>query len=180
VKKTIGKGNFLLLFLIIIAVLACKTEPRSFEEEVRHHYNGERGFFYIKVPPALLTLVLRATDDREMHEFFKNARQVGVISFGDGFYESDRNDLVNNLEEMLNRHRYDDLITISEKDRKIILKIREQDGSVSELVAIVSQSDSPLLALTLSGEINIQTIASMASGFDYNKLLQLQSVGKRD
>jgi hypothetical protein len=170
---------FLLILSILVAVSACKTGPRNFEEEVRHLYNGKRGFFFIKIPPALLTLVLRATDDKEMHDFFKNARQVGVISFGEGFHESQRNDLVNNLEDMLNRHRYDDLITISEKDRKIILKIREQEGVISELVAIVSQSDSPLLALTLSGEINLETIAGMAAGFDYSKLLELQSVGKR-
>lgn len=167
------------ILLILLAFSACTTEPRSFEEEIRKVYQDQKGFFYIKVPPALLSLALKAADDEEMLQFFKNARQVGLISFGDGFPATENPDLVKNLEEMLARYDYEDLISISDTDKQIIMKIREDNGSVNELVAIVSQTDSPLITLTLSGEIDIQTIVQMAADFNFDRFLQIQSMGKR-
>lgn len=167
------------ILLILLAFSACTTEPGSFEEEIRKVYQDQKGFFYIKVPPALLSLALKAADDEEMLQFFKNARQVGIISFGDGFPATENPDLVKNLEEMLARYDYEDLISISDTDKQIIMKIREDNGSVNELVAIVSQTDSPLITLTLSGEIDIQTIVQMAADFNFDRFLQIQSMGKR-
>jgi hypothetical protein len=167
------------ILLILLAFSACTTEPRSFEEELRKVYQDKKGFFYIKVPPALLTLALKAADDEEMLQFFKNARQVGIISFGDGFPATENPDLVKNLEEMLARYDYEDLISISDTEKQIIMKIREDNGSVNELVAIVSQTDSPLITLTLSGEIDIQTIVHMAADFNFDRFMEMQSMGRR-
>jgi hypothetical protein len=167
------------ILLILLVFSGCTTEPRSFEEEIRKVYQNQKGFFYIKVPPALLSLALRATDDAEMVQFFRNARQVGIISFGDGLPASENHLIVKNLEEMLTRYEYEDLISISDKDKQIIMKIREHNGTVNELVTIVSQTDSPLITLTLSGEIDIQTIVHMAADFNFDRFLQMQSMGRR-
>jgi hypothetical protein len=165
--------------LFLLAFSACTTEPRSFEEEIRKEYQNQKGFFYIKVPPALLSLALKAADDPEMLQFFKNARQVGIISFGDGFPASENPVLVKKLEEMLERYEYEHLISISDNEKQIIMKIREDNGSVNELVVIVSQTESPLITLTLSGEIDIQTIVHMAADFNFDRFLQMQSMGRR-
>jgi hypothetical protein len=167
------------ILLVFFALSACTTEPRSFEEEIRKVYQNQKGFFYIKVPPALLSLALKAADDEEMLKFFKNARQVGIISFGDGITATETPGLVKNLEEMLARYDYEDLISISDHEKRIIMKIKEDNGSVNELVAIVSQTDSPLITLTLSGEIDIQTIVHMAADFNFDRFLQMQSMGRR-
>jgi hypothetical protein len=167
------------IILILLAYSACNTEPRSFEEEIRKDYQNQKGFFYIKVPPALLSLALKAADDEEMLQFFKNARQVGIISFGDGFPATENPDLIIKLEEMLARYEYEDLIRISDSDKTIIMKIREDNGSVNELITIVSQTDTPLITLTLSGEIDIQTIVSMAADFNFDRFLHMQSMGRR-
>jgi hypothetical protein len=167
------------ILLIILAFSACITEPRSFEEEIRKVYQNQKGFFYIKVPPALLTLALKAADDEEMLQFFKNARQVGIISFGDGFLPSENHGLAKDIEEMLIRYNYEDLIRISDNEKQIIMKIKEDNGNVNELVTIISRTDSPLITLTLSGDIDIQTIVHMAADFNFDRFLQMQSMGRR-
>ena len=170
-------GKWVAVLLAVFTMAACASEPKNFEEELRQVYQAERGFFYIKVPPALLTLALKAADDNEMSEFFNNARQVGIISFGEGFHVSEYPEIVSNLEDMLRRYQYEDLISISDTDKRIIMKIKENNGRATELVAIVSEASSPVIALTLSGDIDIKTIVAMASDLNFNQFLEMRSMG---
>lgn len=169
---------FIYFMAILFVFAACTSEPKSFEEDIRQAYQDERGFFFIKVPPALLTLALKIADDSEMTEFFGDARQVGIISFGEGFPTSENPVLVQTLEEMLGRWDYEDLMKISDADRTISMKMKEDGGDVTELVTIVSQTGGPVMALTLSGKINLQTVVTMAADFDFEKLLQMQGMGR--
>jgi hypothetical protein len=164
---------------LIIGVAACSSEPRNFEEEVRHIYQNERGFFYLKIPPAILSLALKMADDQEMTDFFGDAKQVGIITFGEGFPVSKNPEIVNTLEEILARHDYEDLIRISDQDRLISMKIKENDGKATELVTIISETAGQVMALTLSGEINIQTVVKMVADFDHDMLMQMQGMGRR-
>lgn len=164
---------------LMIAVFACSSEPRNFEEEVRHIYQNERGFFYLKIPPAILSLALKMADDQEMTDFFGDAKQVGIITFGEGFPVSRNPEIVKTLEEILVRHDYEDLIRISDQDRMISMKIKENNGKATELVTIISETSGTVMALTLSGEINIQTVVKMSADFDYDLLMQMQGMGRR-
>lgn len=163
---------------LLVALTACKTEPENFDDEVRQTYQHEKGFFYVKIPPSLLTLVLRSIDDQEIVDFFGDAHQVGIITFGEKFSDEENRNIFVSLEEMLTRYEYDDLIRLSDKEKTISLKIKENQGKVTELVTIVSQKASPVMALTLSGEIDIQTVVGLAADFDYDKILKMQEMGK--
>jgi hypothetical protein len=172
--------NYLLAALsFTFAFASCTSEPRSFEEEVRHVYRNDRGFMYIKIPPALLTLALNMIDDKDMADFFGDARQVGIITFSDEFSDNESNELVKNLEEMLTRYGFEYLIRISDSGKLISMKIKESNGKVTDLVTIVSENPGPVTAITLSGEIDVQSIVRMASELDYNKLLDISSMGRR-
>jgi hypothetical protein len=167
------------LFSILILLPACSNEPKSFEDEVRHVFQGTRGFYYVKIPPALLTLVLKMTDDKDLIDFFGNARQVGIISFGEALSEGKNNELVKDLEQMLDRYDFEELIRISDSGQLISMKIRQEDGRISELVAILSQNPGPVTGITLSGEIDVQTIVRLAADMDFDKLMQLHEIGRR-
>ncbi len=167
------------LLSLMILLPACTNEPRSFEEEVRHVYHGQRGFYYVKIPPALLTLVLKMSDDKDMIDFFGDARQVGIITFGEGLSEGKNHELVKNLEQMLDKYEFEELIRISDGGRLISMQIREQGGTVTDLVAILSQNPGPVTGITLSGEIDIQTIVKLVADLDFDRLMQLQEMGRR-
>lgn len=167
------------VIFLVTALTACKTETESFDAEVRKTYQHEKGFFYLKIPPSLVTLVLRSIDDKEIIDFFGGARQVGIIAFGEKFSDEETQNLIVSLEEMLSRYEYEDLLRISNKEKTISLKIKENKGKVTELVTIVSQKASGVMALTLSGELDIQTVVRLAADFDYDKLLEMQIMGKR-
>ena len=160
---------------LLLLATGCSREPASFEEEVRMTYQNKRGFFYIKVPPALLTLVLKSAGDKNIPEFLGNARQVGIIAFGEGFPAAKNTELVTSLEEMINRYDYEDLITISDHESRISMKLKEEKGKVSELIILVSKPGESVMVLTLSGDIDIQTVAGLAADFDYGQLLEMQS-----
>lgn len=169
---------FIAAIILIIVIAACSSEPKNFEEEVRNIYQDERGFFYLKIPPAILSLAIKMADDQEMTDFFGDAKQVGIFSFGEGFPVSKNPEIVRNLEEILARHDYEDLIRISDQDRLISMKIKGNNGKATELVTIISETAGTVMALTLSGEINIQTVVQMAADFDYDVLMQMQGMGK--
>jgi hypothetical protein len=167
------------IFSLLIFFAACSSEPRSFEEEIRQVFHGTRGFYYVKIPPALLTMVLKMADDKDMTDFFGDARQVGIISFGEALYEGKNHELVRELEQMLYKYNYEELIRISDAGRIVSMSIREENGKISELVAILSQNPGPVTGITLSGEIDIQKIVQLAAELDFDKLMQLPEAGRR-
>ena len=171
--------HFIPGFFLLATIAGCSSEPRSFEEELRQAYQHDKGFYYLKVPPALLSLALQITDDQELIDFFGDARQVGIISFGESMHSIENDELVRSLEDLLIKYEYEDLIRISDQDRLISMKVKEDMGNITELVAIVSQTEGPVMAMTLSGEINLQTIVKMAADFDYDRLMQMQGMGRR-
>ncbi|TVR70820.1 MAG: DUF4252 domain-containing protein [Marinilabiliales bacterium] len=164
---------------VMILFPACTSEPKSFEDEVRHLYQDNRGFFYLKIPPALLTLALSVADDPGMNRFFGDARQVGLISFGEGIPASESKEIIRNLEEMLTRYQYEELIRISDSGRLINMRMKENSGRVTDLVTIISETDGQLMAITLSGDIDIEQIVMMAADFDFGQLMELRAMGGR-
>ncbi len=164
---------------VMILFPGCTHEPKSFEDEVRHLYQDNRGFFYLKIPPALLTLALSVADDPEMSRFFGDARQVGLISFGEGIPASESKEIITNLEELLARYEYEELIRISDSDKLINMKIKENSGKVTDLVTIISQPGGAVMAITLSGDIDVGQIVMMAADFDFGQLMELQAMGGR-
>jgi hypothetical protein len=171
--------NFLrAVFLLMIVISSCSSDPQTFEEEVRHVYQRQKGFYFIKIPPALLSVVVRATEDQGMIDFFGDARQVGIISFGEERPDDENNKLVKSLEEMLGRYDFEDLIRISDSEKSISIKIKENNGKVTDLVTIVSGKPGPVTAITLSGEIDVETIIKAAGDFDYDMLMRMPGIGR--
>ena len=166
-----------LSFLIVFT--SCTNEPKSFEEEVRQIYKGTRGFYYLKIPPALLTMFLKIADDKEMMDFFGNARKVGIIYFGEETGNRENNEMVKELEAMLAKYDFVDLIRISDSRQLISMKIKEKDGIVTDLVAVVSQDRGPVTGITLSGEIDVETIVKMAADLDFDKLMKMQEMVRK-
>lgn len=162
----------------MVLLPACSTDPQTFEEEVRHVYKRQKGFYFIKIPPALLSLALQATGDQDMIDFFGDAGQVGVISFGAERSEDENNKLVKALEEMLDRYDFEDLMRISDSEKLISMNIKENNGKVTDLVTIVSGKPGALTAITLSGEIDVQTIIKVAADFDYDLLMRMSGIGR--
>ncbi len=173
------KRIFTAIFTLVIVLTACTHDPKSFEEEVRHTYRDQRGFFFIKIPPALMNLALNIADDPDMSRFFGNARQVGIMSFGDGFPDAKNRELVNDLEQMLIKYDYEELIRITDSDKIIAMKMKENNGKVTELVTIVSQHQGPVMAVTLSGEVDVQQVIMLAADLDFDMLMNLQAMGGR-
>lgn len=176
----ISLNHQIIAFLFLTtAVTACKTEPLNFEEEVRQVYQNKKGFIYLKVPPVLLSIAMKSSDDNEMLDFFGNARQVGIIVLGEGFPDPDNPELLKNLEEMLNRYLYQDVISISEIDRFISLKIKEGDGRIVEVVTLISQSGSPVVIITMSGEIDVHSVVNMVADLDFDRIMKIQGMRRR-
>ena len=173
IKSTLALAGALLL------ISACSPDPKTFEDEVRHLYQDRRGFMYIRIPPALLTLALRAADDPGMTRFFGDARQVGLISFGEEYSREDNAAIIRTLEELLVKYQYEDLIRISDSEKLISMKMKESGNRVTDMVTIISEREGPLMAVTLSGDIDIQQIVLMASEFDFSRLMELQAMGGR-
>ena len=162
---------------LIVLFAACSGEPKTFEEEVRQLYQGDKGFFFIKIPPALMSLALNVAGDSDMSRFFGDARQVGVMSFGEGFSSTEKPVIVSQLEELLVKYEYEELIRISDSEKLLSMKMKENNGKVTELVTIVSQQDGPVMAVTLSGQIDVEQVVMMAADFDFDMLMDLQAMG---
>lgn len=154
------KRHFSFIIIIVLAgLIGCNRPPRSFSEAMTEKYQGDKSFYHIKIPPALLHIVLKDEDTDEMSNLLKDINQLGVISVGNKSAET-RDVLDGEITEWLNYFQYEDLLTIAESGSKMSFKIRTKDGQIHEFMAIVSDSQSVMI-ITLYGKLDMKQVMSM-------------------
>ena len=154
--------KFHLSFIIIIflaGLIGCNRPPRSFSEAMADKYQGNKNFFHIKVPPALLHIVIKDEEAGEMGLLLKDINQVGVMSIGNKSAET-KEILDGEIAEWLNYFQYEDLLTIAESGRKMSFKIRTKDRQVHELMASVADSESVMI-ISLYGKLDMKQVMSL-------------------
>lgn len=145
--------------IFLIALIGCNRPPRSFSEAMSDKYRGDKNFFHIKVPPALLHIALKDEVAGEMSNLLKDINQVGVMAIGKNSNET--GEALNvEIAEWVNHFQYEDLLTFAEGGRKMSFKTLTKNDQVHELMAIVNDSQGVMI-ISLYGKLDMKQVMSM-------------------
>lgn len=161
-----------LLFMAAVFLPACQTTPeeaKSFRA-IFDHYREIEGVTAISFPPSLAGLFLSGDDpdQAELKGLMQELSTFRMLTVDKG------NDTL--LQEMnasvtsfTGRNEFQDLFRIQAEDDDIFIRIREEDGIVSEAVMMVSGEDG-FFVMQLKGEIRLGHFTSLAESGNLEKL----------
>jgi hypothetical protein len=169
---------FCLLILLVIALAACNRPAKNFSDAMLDKYQGQPGFFHVKIPPGLMQLVFNGEQGKEMTELFRDVNQVGIMVMSRQL--SVENEILQaEVAEQLRNFNYDDLFTVAESGSILSFKVLEKNGQLNELMAMVSDEEGIIL-VSLYGKMEMGQIMSMAGKLSPEVLQSFADIRSRE
>ena len=147
-------------------------------DKIFEKYGGKEGYTTVHISSFMFNLLNSLeTDDPEYNEF-KNAtsgiNSIKILTQDGGNSESFGKELL----EMLPRSEYQEMMTVKDQEEEVLFLARESGGKITEFLLIVSGgSDDVLIAIT--GDIDLESLSSIASGLDIPGMENLDELEKR-
>ena len=114
------------------------------------------------------------TDDPEYNEFKRatsGINSIKILTQDGGNSEAFGKELL----EMLPRSEYQEMMVVKDQDEDVLFLAREQDGRITEFLLIVSGGGEDAL-IAITGDIDLESISSIASGLDMPGLENLEEM----
>ena len=170
-KRTIIVGA-----MFLVGVLAFGQQ--SAVDKVFDKYSGKEGYTTVYISSFMFNLLNSLdVDDPEYNEFKKatsGINSIKILTQDGGNSESFGKELL----EMLPRSEYQEMMKVKDEEEEVLFLARESGGKISEILLIVSGgSDDVLIAIT--GDIDLESLSSIASGLDIPGMENLDELEKR-
>jgi hypothetical protein len=113
-------------------------------------------------------------DDPEYNEFKKATSGINSIKIltQDG---SNSESFGKELLEMLPRDEYQEMMVVKDQEEEVLFLAKEEGGKITEFLLIVSGGGEDAL-IAITGDIDLESIASIASGLDMPGLENLEDL----
>ncbi|MDF1574190.1 MAG: DUF4252 domain-containing protein [Bacteroidales bacterium] len=167
--KRIFMGGVLIL-LTLFAMGQNTAVDKVFEK-----YSGKEGYTTVYISSFMFNLLNSLeTNDPEYNEFKKATAGISSIKIltQEG---SNSESFAAELLEMLPRSEYKEMMTVKDQDENVLFLAREQGGKITEFLLIVSGGGEDAL-IAIQGDIDLESIASIASGLDMPGLENLEDI----
>ncbi len=148
---------------------------KSAVDKIFDKYSGKDGYTTVYISSFMFKLLSQLdVDDPEYNEFKKATSGINSIKIltqdGDNSEAFGKE-----LLEMLPRDEYQEMMVVKDQDEEVLFLAREEGGKITEFLLIVSgDGDDALIAIT--GDIDLESISSIASGMDIPGLENLEDL----
>ncbi len=159
--------------LIMLTLFA--TGQNSAVDKVFDKYSGKEGYTTVYISSFMFNLLNSLeTDDPEYNEFKKATSGINSIKIltQDG---DNSKAFGAELLKMLPRSEYKELMMVKDQDEEVLFLAREEGGKITEFLLIVSGGDEDAL-IAIQGDIDLESISSIASGLDMPGLENLEEI----
>lgn len=144
-------------------------------DKVFDKYNGKEGYTTVYISSFMFNLLNQLeTDDPDYNEFKKATSGISSIKIltQEG---NDSEAFGKELLEMLPRSEYQELMTVQDGEEDVLFLAKEEGGKITEFLLIVSGGGDDAL-IAIQGDIDMESIASIASGLDMPGLENLEDL----
>jgi hypothetical protein len=160
--------------LIILGTVALFGQ-KSAVDKVFDKYSGKDGYTTVYISSYMFNLMNSLeTDDPDYNEFKKAASGINSIKIltqdGDNSVAFGKE-----LLDQLPRSEYKEMMVVKEENEEVLFLAREIDGKITEFLLIVSGGGEDAL-IAIQGDIDLESIASIASGLDMPGLENLEEL----
>ena len=148
---------------------------QSAVDRVFEKYSGKDGYTTVYISSFMFNLLNNLeVDDPEYNEFKKATSGISSIKIltqdGDKSVPFGKE-----LLEMLPRSEYKEMMVVKDEDEDVLFLAREEGGKITEFLLIVSGGGEDAL-IAIQGDIDLESIASIASGLDMPGLENLEDL----
>ena len=148
---------------------------KSAVDKVFDKYSGKEGYTTVYISSFMFKMLSQLdVDDPEYNEFKKATSGINSIKIltQDG---SNSEAFGKELLEMLPRDEYQEMMVVKDQEEEVLFLAREEGGKISEFLLIVSGGGEDAL-IAIQGDIDLESIASIASGLDMPGLENLEDL----
>lgn len=148
---------------------------QSAVDKVFDKYSGQEGYTTVYISSFMFNLLNSLeVDDPEYNEFKKATSGINSIKIltQDG---SGSDSFGKELLSMLPRSEYKELMVVKDQEEEVLFLARESGGKITEFLLIVSGGGEDAL-IAIQGDIDLESISSIASGLDMPGLENLEDL----
>jgi hypothetical protein len=167
--KRIAIGGILILFTLTV------FGQKSAVDKVFDKYSGKDGYTTVYISSFMFKMLAQLdVDDPEYNEFKKATAGINSIKIltQDG---GDSEAFGKELLEMLPRSEYQEMMVVKDQEEEVLFLAREEGGKITEFLLIVSGGGEDAL-IAIVGDIDLESISSIASGLDMPGLENLEDL----
>lgn len=155
----------LLLSIVLIAGVLT-VNAQSPVDKIFNKYAGQDGYTTVIINSFMFKILASIETDDPDYESFKKAtsgiESIRILAQDGGNSEGFGRELIDNL----SRKDYEELMVVKEADEEVLFLAREEGGIITEFLLIVSGKDGDDALIVFTGNIDLESIASLSSGLD--------------
>jgi len=165
---------FSMIFMLSALIL---SGQKTAVDKVFDKYSGKDGYTTVYISSYMFNLLSNLeTNDPEYNEFKKATSGISAIKILT--QEDDHSEpFAKELLEMLPRSEYKEMMVVKEENEEVQFLAREENGKITEFLLIVSGGGEDAL-IAIQGDIDLESIASIAEGLDMPGLDNLEELEK--
>jgi len=167
-KRILTGGMLIMLTLLAIG-------QNSAVDKIFDKYSGKDGYTTVYISSFMFNMLNSLeTNDPEFDEFKKATAGINSIKIltQDG---GDSEAFGAELLEMLPRSEYQEMMVVKDQDEDVLFLAREEGGKITEFLLIVSGGGDDAL-IAIQGDIDLESISSIASGLDMPGFENLEDI----
>ena len=148
---------------------------KSAVDKVFDKYSGQEGYTTVYISSFMINLISQLeVDDPEYNEFKEATSGINSIKIltQDG---GDSEDFGAELLELLPRSEYQEMMVVKDQEEDVLFLAREEGGKITEFLLIVSGGGDDVL-IAIQGDINLESISSIAAGLDMPGMENLEDL----
>ena len=144
-------------------------------DKVFDKYSGKDGYTTVYISSFMFNMLNSLeSDDPEFDEFKKataGIKSIKILTQDGGNSEAFGAELL----EMLPRSEYQEMMVVKDQDEDVLFLAREEGGKITEFLLIVSGGGEDAL-IAIQGDIDMESISSIASGLDMPGFENLEDI----
>lgn len=169
--------KLILSIALIAAVLTVNAQTPV--DKIFKKYAGEDGYTTVIINSFMFKLMASIeTDDPEYEQFKKASSGIESIRIlaqdGNGSVGFGR-ELIENLP----RDEYEELMVVKESDEEVLFLAREEGGVITEFLLVVAGEDGDDALIVFTGNIDLESIASISKGLDLPAMESLEDFDEK-
>ena len=145
-------------------------------DKIFDKYSGKEGYTTVYISSFMFNMLNSLeTDDPEFDEFKKataGIKSIKILTQEGGNSVAFGKELL----DMLPRSEYQEMMVVKDQDEDVLFLAREEGGKISEFLLIVSGGDGDDVLIAIQGDIDLESISSIASGLDMPGFENLEDI----
>ncbi|MEZ5072003.1 MAG: DUF4252 domain-containing protein [Bacteroidales bacterium] len=160
---------------VLMTVFAASTfAQKSAVDKIFDHYSGKEGYTTVYISSFMFNLMNQLkVEDPEYKEFKKatsGITSIKILSQDGGGSVSFGKELLT----MLPRDQYQEMMVVKDDKEEVLFLARESGGVITEFLLIVAGDDGEDALIAIQGNIDLESLSSIAAGLDMPGLENLE------